>query len=119
MLVKAHFDAAHHLPGYPGKCAGSHGHTWKIEVVVRGRELNEIGLVYDFAELKKQVDDVLDRLDHKYLNEVPPFDAISPTGENLAAYLFGEIAAKLPDAVEMAEVRVWESDSACLIYRGD
>ena len=116
LLIKSHFDAAHHLPGYPGKCAGLHGHTWKIEVVVEGEKLNEIELVYDFRDLKAQLNKLLNQFDHKYLNEVPPFDKLSPTGENLAKYLFNSLKKELPPEVTLSEVRVWESDDACLTY---
>lgn len=116
LLVKTHFDAAHHLPGYPGECAGLHGHTWEVEVVVAGEKLNEIGLVYDFRELKTQINELLSQFDHQYLNEIPPFDKLSPTGENLAKYLFGSLGKELPAGVKLKQVRVWESEDACITY---
>lgn len=118
LLVKTHFDAAHALRGYPGKCKALHGHTWKVEVTVTGDRLNEIELLIDFADLKKMVDTVLDRFDHKYLNEIPPFDGLSPTGENLARYLYEEIEKELPPEVTLKQVSVWESESACITYKG-
>ncbi|MDI6892827.1 MAG: 6-carboxytetrahydropterin synthase QueD [Actinomycetota bacterium] len=118
LLVKSHFDAAHFLRGYPGKCRELHGHTWKVEVVVGGEKLNEIGLVYDFRELKSKLSELLSRFDHKYLNEIPPFDEVSPTGENLTKYLFDELRKVLPKEVSLKRVSVWESDDACLSYYG-
>lgn len=117
LLVKTHFDAAHALRNYPGKCKDLHGHTWKVEVSVSGDKLNEIELLMDFADLKKIVDAVLERFDHKYINEISPFDQLSPTGENLASYLFEEIKKKLPPGISLKQVSVWESKSACITYK--
>ncbi|MEW6189628.1 MAG: 6-carboxytetrahydropterin synthase QueD [Actinomycetota bacterium] len=117
LLIKAHFDAAHSLRGYPGDCAGLHGHTWRVEVVIEGEELNDIELLYDFRELKSQVDEVLSKFDHKYLNEVHPFDELSPTGENLARYLFEQLKATFPDGINLKKVSVWESEDACISYK--
>lgn len=117
LTVKGHFDAAHSLRGYPGKCRELHGHTWDIEVTVGGGELDDIGILYDFGELKSVLAEALAPLDHAHLNEVAPFDELSPTGENLARYLYDVIEAKLPERVELVEVVVWESPIARLAYR--
>lgn len=117
LMVKTHFDAAHALPGYPGKCKVLHGHTWRVEVTVTGETLNNIELLIDFADLKDLVDNVLERFDHKYLNEIQPFDRLSPTGENLAHYLFEEIKKELPTGISLKQVSVWESESACITYK--
>lgn len=116
LLVKTHFDAAHFLKDYPGECANLHGHTWKIEVVVEGEELNEIDILYDFKDLKKATNQVIKRFDHKYINEIKPFDKKSPTGENLSRYIYDELEKILPENISLKEIRVWESDSACLTY---
>jgi queuosine biosynthesis protein QueD len=117
LTVKGHFDAAHSLRGYPGKCKELHGHTWDIEVTVGGSELNDIGILCDFGDLKSVLAEALAPLDHAHLNEVAPFDDLSPTGENLARYLHDVIEAKLPASVELVEVVVWESPIARLSYR--
>ncbi len=119
LMIKAHFDAAHSLRGYPGPCRNLHGHTWNVDVVVAGKELDEIDLVYDFRELKDQVDKILLKFDHKHLNEVPPFDILSPTGENLAKHLFEEIKKLLPQRVFLKKINVWESPKACITYCED
>jgi 6-pyruvoyltetrahydropterin/6-carboxytetrahydropterin synthase len=116
LTIKEHFDAAHALVGYPGQCRNLHGHTWDIEVSVRGTELDEVGIVYDFQSLKQHLKAVLDRYDHTYLNEVAPFDAINATAENLARVIFDQIEALLPKGVTLVEVAVWESPIARLTY---
>ncbi len=119
LTVRTHFDAAHSLAGYPGECARLHGHTFRVEVVVEGETLNAIGIVYDFKDLKKSVNSILARFDHRHINEIPPFDKTIPTAENLANYLYHELqrGGGFPPGVSMQKVNVWESDSACISYR--
>lgn len=116
-MVRGHFDAAHALRGYPGQCERLHGHTWDIEVVVRGGELDAIGIVYDFATLKDDLAAVLEPLDHRYLNEVPPFDTVNATAENLSRYIYEQLSSRFPEGVELREVSVWESPVARITYR--
>jgi 6-pyruvoyltetrahydropterin/6-carboxytetrahydropterin synthase len=117
LSVKEHFDAAHSLVGYPGQCANLHGHTWDIEVSVVGSELDEVGIVYDFKTLKSDLLAILEQYDHHYLNEVPPFDGINATAENLARVIYEQLEASLPAGVALVEVAVWESPIARLTYR--
>lgn len=117
LSVKSHFDAAHHLPGYPGECAGLHGHTWDVEVVVEGEELDEVGIVYDFKRLKEDLATVLGPLDHVCVNDVPPFDSLNPTAENLARHIFEALTRDIPTTVRVKEVSVWESPIARITYR--
>lgn len=117
LTVKAHFDAAHALRGYPGECRELHGHTWDVEVTVEAAALDEIGIVYDFKSLKEDLADVLSPFDHAYINEVPPFDDMSPTAENLARVLFELLTVKVDPRVRVREVSVWESPIAKLTYR--
>jgi 6-pyruvoyltetrahydropterin/6-carboxytetrahydropterin synthase len=88
-------------------------------VSVEGSTLDEIGLLVDFVELKRIVHAVLDRMDHQWLNEFPPFDALNPSAENMARYIYREIAAGLraPEGVRLASVRLWETDTASVTYR--
>jgi 6-pyruvoyltetrahydropterin/6-carboxytetrahydropterin synthase len=116
LTVKEHFDAAHALVGYPGECKNLHGHTWDVEVSVRGTELDEIGIVYDFKNLKGSLAEILECYDHHYLNEVPPFDTINATAENLARVIYEQLGETLPEGVELVEVVVWESPIAKLTY---
>jgi 6-pyruvoyltetrahydropterin/6-carboxytetrahydropterin synthase len=119
LSVREHFDAAHALIGYDGECKNLHGHTWDIDVEVKGRELDTVGIVYDFKDLKDNLKEILSQYDHKYLNEVPPFDGFNATAENLARVVYGQLAGMLPEGVTVVEVAVWESPIARLAYRED
>ncbi|PKQ17400.1 MAG: 6-carboxytetrahydropterin synthase QueD [Actinobacteria bacterium HGW-Actinobacteria-7] len=117
LTVKGHFDAAHHLYGYPGECRNLHGHTWDVEVTVAGSELDEIGIVYDFKTLKEDLSSVLSQYDHVLINDVTPFDALSPTAENLARVICEKLQETVDSRVRVVEVVVWESPIARLVYR--
>lgn len=119
LTIQTHFDAAHYLTGYPGECARLHGHTYLVEITIAGKELNEIGLVYDFKDLKEKTSQIVSRFDHRYLNEIPPFDKTTPTAENLARYIFDELKKVIPPKIRIKEVSVWESPTAKLSYSED
>lgn len=111
------FASAHSLRGYPGDCAKLHGHNWKIEVEILGTELNEIGMVVDFKEIKKHAKEVIAELDHSFLNDHPHFQTINPTAENIAEYLFDQIQMHIEtEAVRMHQITVWENDRNCVIF---
>jgi 6-pyruvoyltetrahydropterin/6-carboxytetrahydropterin synthase len=114
--VESHFDAAHALRGYKGKCENMHGHRFKVVARVRASKLNDIGLAYDFKELKAKLNAVLDRFDHHNLNEIAPFDAINPSSENIAAAIFNELSPGVK-GVSLEAVEVWESPESCAEYR--
>ena len=117
LTVKSHFDAANHLYGYPGECLNLHGHTWDIEVSVVSEQLDEIGIVYDFKSLKEDLNGVLQAYDHRLINEVPPFETVSPTAENLARVICESLQNVVDPRVRVTEVVVWESPIARLAYR--
>ncbi len=111
------FAAAHCLINYQGDCENLHGHNWKVEVVVTAGELDKAGLGIDFKILKRETNLLLKTLDHKYLNELPPFLDTSPSSENLARYIYNELSLKLNNAnVKVETVTVWESDFASASY---
>ena len=112
------FEAAHRLPEYDGKCCRLHGHNWKVEVVVRGTELDASGLLIDFKLLKAHVAEVLLTLDHYYLNETEAFLKVPPTAEHIAKYVYEMIAehGEFTDRVKIYAVRVWESPRSCAAY---
>lgn len=111
------FSAAHNLRGYKGKCEQLHGHNWKVEVEVTGPKLNKLGMLMDFHDIKADLQAVLDKFDHSYLNEVPPFNKINPTSENLAAYIFKSLNSQLATRnTKLSKVIVWESDNASASY---
>lgn len=117
LTVKGHFDAAHALRDYPGECRNLHGHTWDVEVTVCGEDLDGIEIVYDFKRLKSDLAAVLEPYDHAYLNDVAPFDAMSPTAENLARVVYEALEARVGPEVSVKEVAVWESPIARIVYR--
>lgn len=117
LMIRGHFDAAHALHGYPGECRNLHGHTWDVEVVVRGTALDEVGIVYDFKTLKDDLATVLGPLDHAFLNDIPPFDTQNPTAENLSHHIFHALAERVGTQVRVVEVSVWESPIARITYR--
>ena len=108
------FDAAHFLPNHKGKCASMHGHTYRLEVTVvreNGKLMNEgsdEGMVVDFYDLKAIVTtEVIDKMDHKVLNEVLPFRT---TAENMAAHIFGVLTDKLQSSgVIVEKIKLWET----------
>jgi 6-pyruvoyltetrahydropterin/6-carboxytetrahydropterin synthase len=118
--IEQHFDAAHFLRGYRGKCEALHGHRFRVVVRVEASKVDDIGLAYDFVELKRQLGDILSRLDHTCLNEVPPFDKVNPSSENIASAIYNEFQPKLAGApVSLACVEVWESPQSGVAYSPD
>ena len=116
IFIETHFAAAHQLHGYQGMCKDLHGHTWKVRVEITTNQVNEIGISFDFKELKSITESVIDRLDHQHINEVAPFDQENPTAENLAKYIYHEVKKKLPSFVRMSQVTIWESDIYAISY---
>jgi 6-pyruvoyltetrahydropterin/6-carboxytetrahydropterin synthase len=117
LKIVTSFAAAHNLNNYQGECENLHGHNWRVEVNVTARELDKAGLGIDFKILKARTRELLGTLDHKYLNELPPFADQSPSSENIARFLYGELSGILNDGnVKVAMISVWESDVACASY---
>ena len=120
MKVVTDFAAAHSLRGYPGDCSRVHGHNWKVEIVVKANALDEIGMGMDFKEIKSETNKILKELDHYNLNDIPPFDKINPTAENIAAYLYQRLAQAInDDRVQMSALTIWETERACVTYTED
>jgi 6-pyruvoyltetrahydropterin/6-carboxytetrahydropterin synthase len=120
ITVEKHFDAAHYLRGYQGKCESMHGHRYRIVVKVKAEKLNDIGLAYDFTDLKKHLNAILERFDHTCLNDVPPFDEINPSAENIAATIYNELKEKLStDPVTITCVEAWEAPEQGVAYYPD
>ncbi len=111
LCVKDSFAAAHRLEAYHGKCESLHGHNFTVEAFFEGQQLNEEGMLVDFAILKGYVNAALSELDHKYLNEIPFFQEKASSSEYIALYLHGRLRALLKEkGVSVREVRVWESE---------
>lgn len=117
LKVVTEFASAHTLRDYPGACSRMHGHNWKLELEVVATTLDDVGMGIDFKQMKTAANEVGDRLDHRYLNDLEPFTEINPTAENIAAHMYREIAAKLnSDTIRVAAVTLWETDRACVRY---
>jgi 6-pyruvoyltetrahydropterin/6-carboxytetrahydropterin synthase len=111
------FSSAHRLREYKGRCESLHGHNWRARVYVAAEELDSLGMVIDFKVLKKALDETAGKLDHVYINEVPPFDTINPSAENIARWLFDEMSAIINNSrVVITRVMVWESEASCATY---
>lgn len=118
--VEQHFDAAHFLRGYHGKCEALHGHRFRVVVKVTASRVDDIGMAYDFVELKRHLRDIVSRFDHSCLNDVPPFDKINPSSENIATTIYNELQTKLAGApVSLSSVEVWESPQSGVAYTPD
>ena len=125
LSVEGAFEAAHQIPGYPGKCARLHGHNWVVSACVKGRKLDNLGMLVDFKVVKRELNAVLDRYDHRYLNELEPFrTGVTPTAEHLARLIFDELAKSDvfgtgADAAHLTSVTVWESPKSSVTYTAD
>ena len=117
--VEETFAAGHALRGYRGKCENVHGHNYRVRVAIQGEQLDSAGLLVDFVELKRVLRAIIERLDHTFLNDVPPFDKLNPSAENMARYFHEEMAQGLAggNTIRVAEVKIWETDTATATYR--
>jgi len=117
--VEETFAAGHALRGYRGKCENVHGHNYRVRVTLQGEQLDSAGLLVDFVELKRTLRAIVERLDHTFLNDVPPFDKLNPSAENMARYFYEEMTQGLAgdNAGRVAEVKIWETDTATAAYR--
>ena len=121
VMIERHFSSAHQLRGYKGKCENLHGHNYKIEIYARGSELDNIGLLVDFGELKEAADEVVAYLDHRNINELPPFDEeLNPSAENLARYILERVASRVGDGrVHLYKVRCFETPTSVATFQVD
>ena len=117
--IRKSFSAAHTLD-IGGKCEDLHGHNFTVDVTVASKNLDSEGLVVDFRILKAWTDDVLEQLDHKFLNELPVFQGINPSSENIARFIFDSLAEKTDkNNLQISKVTVWESNTSWATYRGN
>lgn len=111
------FAAAHQLRNFRGKCENLHGHNWKVEVVLRGTELEGCGVLVDFGEVKQATREILSEVDHLYLNDLPFFKDRNPSSENIARYLFERLSEKLNNENRrLYRVSAWESADASATF---
>jgi 6-pyruvoyltetrahydropterin/6-carboxytetrahydropterin synthase len=113
------FSSGHALRGYKGKCENPHGHNYKVRVTLEGPQLDSIGLLYDFTHLKRVIRDIVGVVDHKFLNDLAPFDVINPSAENLAKYFYDETMRQMnamPDGARISCITIWETDATSATY---
>ena len=119
LKIVSHFAAAHQLRNFGGKCENLHGHNWKVEVYVSGQKLENNGLLIDFKIIKDKTNEILERLDHKFINEIEYFQETNPSSENIARYIFDSLAHDINDGnISVSRVTAWESETACATYTG-
>jgi 6-pyruvoyltetrahydropterin/6-carboxytetrahydropterin synthase len=116
LRVRSRFEAAHHLTSYRGAVEPVHGHSWQVEAVLETAELDAEGMAFDFVAVKRALDELAGRLDHRDINSVPPFDALSPTTERIAAWFFAGLAERLPGA-PLTALTVWEGPDCSATFR--
>ncbi|MGE0406836.1 MAG: 6-carboxytetrahydropterin synthase QueD [Candidatus Korobacteraceae bacterium] len=118
--VEESFAAGHALRGYRGKCENPHGHNYKVRITLAGDKLDNIGLLYDFKDLKSAMNSVIDRMDHQFLNDIEPFQTLNPSAENMAKYFYDEVesllAQRTEGRVQVKQVKVWETDTTVATY---
>ena len=118
VTIEQTFAAGHALRNYHGKCENVHGHNYRCQVTLEGAELDHTGLLMDFVALKRTLQSVIDRLDHQWLNDLPPFDVLNPSAENIAKYIYDEVNKGIGQAdVRLGSVRLWETDTSSATYR--
>jgi 6-pyruvoyltetrahydropterin/6-carboxytetrahydropterin synthase len=120
VAVEQVFASAHALRNYKGRCENIHGHNWKVRVTIEGERLDDAGLLVDFIDVKNLMGEIIDRIDHQFLNEIPPFDVVNPSAENIAEYFWQKMSDGLvntPVPVKVTEVKIWETDIQSATYR--
>jgi len=116
LRVRLHFAAAHRLRHYKGQCERLHGHNYHLEVGFGGQQLDGEGMLIDFREAKRIASEVVDRLDHRYLNELEPFDRVNPTTEHIARHVAQACQQRLPSGIRITRVTCWETDGCAVDY---
>ena len=119
ITIEETFAAGHALRNYHGKCENVHGHNYRCQLTLAGEQLDQTGLLMDFVELKRVLLSVIDRLDHQWLNDYPPFDVLNPSAENIAKYIYDEVrqGIRTEADVRIESVKLWETDTSSATYR--
>ena len=119
VTIEETFAAGHALRNYRGKCENVHGHNYRVRVTIEGEQLDAAGLLVDFVDVKRLMGGAIEYLDHRFINDLEPFDKINPSAENIAKYFYDRLHAGLKNElpVRIAEIRVWETDTSSAVYR--
>jgi 6-pyruvoyltetrahydropterin/6-carboxytetrahydropterin synthase len=118
--VEETFSSGHALRGYKGKCENVHGHNYRVQVSIEGPQLDGIGLLVDFTQVKHALRGIIAGLDHQFLNDLDAFKTVNPSAENMAKYFYERLNAQLkelPPGARLTEAIVWETDTAHAVYR--
>ena len=117
--VEQTFAAGHALRNYKGKCENVHGHNYRVRITMQGDQLDSTGLLVDFLDVKSLIGGVVDYLDHQFINDLPPFDELNPSAENIAKYFYDRVSGGLKSdvPVRVSEVTIWETDTSSAVYR--
>jgi len=117
LKIITHFAAAHQLKMVAQKCENLHGHNWKVEACLSGEKLNAAGVLIDFGEVKKHLNDIILQLDHKFLNELDFFKGDNPSSEKIAVFIAKELGKKInTQNVKVSRITTWESENAAATY---
>ncbi len=117
LKIITEFASAHSLRDYPGECRRLHGHNWKVEAEIVSHKLDKLGMAIDFKAVKAATKTITDQLDHRYLNEIKPFDKINPTAENIAAFLYKSLSEELnSEVIQVKAITLWETERASVHY---
>ena len=125
MTVESQFSAAHAIRNYPGPCCQLHGHNYRVVVHLAGAELDALGMLIDYTDVKRALTEVLAPLDHAYLNDLPAFAVTNPTSEEIARHLFHRLNEALFTTddlrcrIHISEVTVFESEKQGVGYGED
>ena len=115
--VEARFEAAHNLREYKGAPEPLHGHSWKVEAKFKCKKLDHEHIGIDYVDVEKAIRELAQRFDHQYINEIPPFDRLNPTSENIARWFFDQLnRPEIKQEAELSEVVVWEGPEAFVAY---
>jgi 6-pyruvoyltetrahydropterin/6-carboxytetrahydropterin synthase len=120
VTVDETFSSGHALRGYKGKCENVHGHNYKVRVTLEGPQLDSVGLLCDFTHLKRVIREIVGGVDHKFLNDMAPFDVINPSAENLAKYFYDETTRQMnamPEGARVTSITIWETGTTSATYR--
>ena len=117
LIVKKEFSSANILHGHPGNCKRMHGHNWLVEAEVQGDNTNEIGMVIDFKDIKSNLQRIISKLDHQYLNDIEPFNTENPTAENISKFIYKELSKNInTDNIKVIEIKLWETSNSAVVY---
>lgn len=118
--VKTSFSGAHRLDGYDGPCRRVHGHNWDVEVFVQGDQLGADGMLVDFTVVKKALNEIISRMDHRDLNELPEFQSANPTSENICRHIHEQLSKTFNcERFKVSKVKVSETNNSSATYRNN